>query len=39
MHTGKDKLGTGNLSSYLRTWLSAILSYSDTCIEGLEDEE
>ncbi|PNX84675.1 pectinesterase, partial [Trifolium pratense] len=34
---GKDhKLGTGNLSSDLRTWLSAVLTNSDTCIEGLE---
>ncbi|GAU16796.1 hypothetical protein TSUD_200390 [Trifolium subterraneum] len=33
---GKDKLGTGNLSSDLRTWLSAVLANSDTCIEGLE---
>ncbi|GAU16795.1 hypothetical protein TSUD_200380 [Trifolium subterraneum] len=33
---GKYKLGTGNLSSDLRTWLSAVLANSDTCIEGLE---
>ncbi|GAU16782.1 hypothetical protein TSUD_200250 [Trifolium subterraneum] len=33
----KDRLGTGNLSSDLRTWLSAVLTNSDTCIEGLEE--
>ncbi|KAI5415368.1 pectinesterase/pectinesterase inhibitor PPE8B [Lathyrus oleraceus] len=33
--TGKDK-STGNLSSDLRTWLSAVLVNTDTCIEGLQ---
>src|SRR4051812_37146550 len=33
--TGKDN-GTGNLSSDLRTWLSAVLVNQDTCIEGLQ---
>lgn len=32
---GKDN-STGNLSSDLRTWLSAVLVNPDTCIEGLE---
>ncbi|XP_058729906.1 pectinesterase/pectinesterase inhibitor PPE8B-like [Vicia villosa] len=32
---GKDN-GTGNLSSDLRTWLSAVLVNQDTCIEGLQ---
>ncbi|CAL5199118.1 unnamed protein product [Lathyrus oleraceus] len=31
----KDK-STGNLSSDLRTWLSAVLVNPDTCIEGLQ---
>nr|XP_025644639.1 pectinesterase/pectinesterase inhibitor PPE8B isoform X2 [Arachis hypogaea] len=29
--------GTGNLSSDLRTWLSAVLANTDTCMEGLEE--
>ncbi|KAL5065683.1 hypothetical protein RYX36_027420 [Vicia faba] len=33
--TGKDN-STGNLSSDLRTWLSAVLVNQDTCIEGLQ---
>ncbi|WJX36814.1 pectinesterase [Trifolium repens] len=32
---GKDN-STGNLSSDLRTWLSAVLVNPDTCIDGLE---
>ncbi|CAK8563918.1 unnamed protein product [Lathyrus sativus] len=32
---GKDN-STGNVSSDLRTWLSAVLVNPDTCIEGLE---
>ncbi|XP_058729894.1 pectinesterase/pectinesterase inhibitor PPE8B-like [Vicia villosa] len=32
---GKDN-STGNLSSDLRTWLSAVLVNQDTCIEGLQ---
>ncbi|CAK8563919.1 unnamed protein product [Lathyrus sativus] len=32
---GKDN-STGNLSSDLRTWLSAVLVNPDTCIEGLQ---
>lgn len=32
---GKDN-STGNLNCDLRTWLSAVLVYPDTCIEGLE---
>ncbi|XP_050921197.1 pectinesterase/pectinesterase inhibitor PPE8B isoform X2 [Lathyrus oleraceus] len=32
---GKDN-STGNLSSDLRTWLSAVLVNTDTCIEGLQ---
>lgn len=34
--TGKHN-GTGNLSSDLRTWLSAALANTDTCMEGFED--
>jgi len=28
--------GTGNLSSDLRTWLSAVLANTDTCMDGFE---
>jgi pectinesterase len=37
IHAGKDIRGTGNLSSDLRTWLSAVLANSDTCIEVLAE--
>lgn len=33
--TGKNN-STGNLSSDLRTWLSAVLVNTDTCLEGLQ---
>ncbi|XP_057422064.1 pectinesterase/pectinesterase inhibitor PPE8B-like [Lotus japonicus] len=33
---GNKNNGTGNLSSDLRTWISAVLSYQETCIDGFE---